>query len=73
MKLAEDRFYKGQFNFKRHVNGSAIESVPMYSYDSHNKLYDVLYIDGDLGCRTNGFWCAPNQFHLAIIKHFNLD
>ena len=72
MKLAEDRFYKGQFNFKRCANGS-LESVPMYSYDSHNNLYDVLYIGSDLGCRKNGIWCAPSQYHLAIIKHFDLD
>jgi hypothetical protein len=71
MQLSEDRFYKGQFNFKRCANGP-LESTPIYSYESKDKLYDVVFIGDSMGCRINGAWVTPNQYHNAIISHFNL-
>jgi hypothetical protein len=76
MRLAKDRFYKGQFNFRRDEGGE-MESVPLYTYETHNALYDVVVLDGAEYVRTNmGAWSnridAWHRIHYAIRSHFGI-
>jgi len=69
--LSKEQFFKGQFGFKRNVN-SPTEFVLRYSYESKNKLYDIIDIDGIRNYRTNGFVSEKTKYHKAIEEHFNL-
>lgn len=73
MNLASDRFFSGSYNFKRCANGP-VESVPRYSYETHNSLYDVIDIDRVRYYRINGgpFVTTTSSIHAAIERHFNL-
>ena len=74
MNTAQDRFFKQSFNFRRTAE-SAVESAPMYGYESHKKLYDVLVLDGHKYYRVNmGAWANTidkiTPAHASIEQHF---
>lgn len=74
MKLAPDRFYKGQYNFKRCAN-CALETIPLYSYETGKALYDVIQLEGVTYYRVNGrTWetSSTEAIHKEIVKHFKL-
>lgn len=71
-----DRFMRGDFNFRR-TDGGAVETVPLYSYESHGKLYDLLVLDGQELVRVNmGAWSnridAWERAHYAIRAHYRI-
>jgi len=73
MLINAKNFLKGTVNFRRFVNGP-VESVPRYSYESQNKLYDVVIIDGEAAFLVNGFRTqTAHPIHKEIVKHFELD
>ena len=76
MRLAQDRFFKGQFNFKRTTN-SKIEKAPRFTYETHNALYDIVIIDGhkyyskNMGILHNTI-DKITPIHVKIEQHFNI-
>lgn len=72
MGFSETRFYKSTFNFKRCANCS-MESVPMYTYESFHKLYDVIEIDGYTTYRVNGGISTCLSYHTAIMKRYGIE
>lgn len=52
-------------------------SMPMYSYESKDKLYDLIVMNGEILVRTNcGPWSSSladwSPIHLAIAQHYHV-
>ena len=73
MQLAEDSFYSGQFNFRRSTD-SPLESVPRYSYESKDCLYDTFVLDGNRYYLVNGQNAEKRHspYFRAILNHFKV-
>ncbi len=71
VKLNEDQFCKGFFNFRRCANGP-VESAQRYSYESGAKLYDVIDLPEGLVFEVNGRLQAKCKIHEAILDHFQV-
>lgn len=76
MNLSPDRFLQGSFTYRDAASGAFV-SVPMYSYESKDALYDLAVVNGGKMVRVNcGPWSnridAWKPVHYAILNHFNL-
>lgn len=73
MNLSPNRFYTGQWSY-RDAAGT-FHSIPIYSYETHDALFDVVIFPGGTYYRRNrGAWVgeADSPIYRAIIDHFHL-
>ena len=71
--LADDRFYKGTFNYRTEANGP-VKHAPRFTYETGKALYDVIQFPQGTQFRTNGFFVRePHKIHNAVIHHFSID
>lgn len=76
MRLAKDRFYQSTTQFK--CADGEVSPATVYTYETHNALYDIVVIRGQRFARKN---CGPLRFtinywepvHYEIERHFGLD
>jgi len=70
MPLSPDRFYKGSTQF-RCADGT-VELATVYSYETHNALYNVLIIRGGKFYRLN---CGPLSNLISAIRpiHYEIE
>lgn len=74
MKLAADRFSTCDFLYRTDPTGP-VKSGRVYSYESHDRLYDVIVLSperNDWIIRTNGRSSEFTPIHAAIVEHFGL-
>jgi len=71
MKLNPEQFSRGVYNYRTEANG-LVYHAPRFSYESLNKLYDVIQMPQGTAYRTNGGPATPvpSPIHLEILKHF---
>lgn len=80
MNLSKDRFFKGQFNYRDKLTND-FKSLPQYSYETNNGLYDIIDArseGGSLLVRKNCGAISPMIFdwtpiHYAILNHYGLE
>ena len=76
MNLSQSRFFKSDSRFKGHDGRTRDATV--YSYETHDALYDVLLIEGGKYVRVNcgqlsDMISSWKPIHYAIEAHFELE
>jgi len=70
VKLSQEQFFKGTYNYKTEANGP-VHSVPRYSYESAGRLYDVIQFPFGTVYQVNGnSHLVSSPIHREILTHF---
>ena len=73
MNLSQKNFLKGSFNFRSRGTGE-LHTRPRYSYETKDKLYDVIVFRTFNEYQVNGkSHMVPTPIHLEILKHFSIE
>jgi len=73
MNLSKKNFFKGSFNFRTRGSGE-LQTRPRFSYETKDKLYDVIAFHSFNEYQVNGqTFLVPTPIHLEILKHFSIE
>ena len=77
MKLANDRFFRGEFC--RRIDTGNIKRFERFTYETTGKggrIYDVILLEPSLGTKEYAVNCRrveqPEPIHTEIEKHFSI-